>query len=366
MRRRLFALALAGSIAGVPISYAQDATDSKKAASEVEAIKLPVPEMLKKIETDVPVLMGEMRKVNPNNADARMQVLEKVNALFDGAMASIAADAKNEKAVDLLMASLRVATSAQSRNKAAKVVEENLLTHPKVIALIVPMSTANPSLVDKILEKNPSKEVKGVAAYAKGQIAYNKYLQSDKKDDADEALKHFNEVPADLAKIKGANGLPLDVSKSVADMKFFIENIGIGKKMPDLTSVGLDGKPVKLSDHKGKVVVLDIWATWCPPCRAMIPHERELVERLKEKPFVLISISGDDKVETLKDFLEKEKMPWVHWFDGQGGDVMKKLNIRAFPTIFVLDAKGVVRYKGVRGEKMDAAVDTLLKEVDSN
>src|SRR5438105_4677276 len=65
------------------------------------------------------------------------------------------------------------------------------------------------------------------------------------------------------------------------------------------------------------------WATWCPPCRAMIPHERKRVERLKDKPFTLVSISIDAQKDALTNFLKKEKMPWTHVWDGTKGSVVK-------------------------------------------
>lgn len=146
------------------------------------------------------------------------------------------------------------------------------------------------------------------------------------------------------------------------EYKGLIKDLFVGAKMPELTSKNLEGKEVKLSDLQGKVVVLDLWATWCPPCRAMIPHSRKLVERLKDKPFVLVSVSFDEEKKTVTDFLEKEKMPWTHWFNGQDGPIGKALDVQFFPTIYVLDGKGVIRFKNVREEQLDKAVDTLIKE----
>jgi thiol-disulfide isomerase/thioredoxin len=148
------------------------------------------------------------------------------------------------------------------------------------------------------------------------------------------------------------------------DLKGSVKDLFVGATMPELSSKDLNDKEVKLSELKGKVVVLDIWATWCPPCRAMIPHERELVKKMKDKQFVLVSVSADAKKETLTKFMESNDMPWTHWWNGQSGGILSALDVRFFPTIYVLDGKGVIRYKGVRGDAMDKAVETLLKETE--
>jgi thiol-disulfide isomerase/thioredoxin len=138
----------------------------------------------------------------------------------------------------------------------------------------------------------------------------------------------------------------------------------IGREAPEVVSEDVNGKPVKLSDLKGKVVVLDIWATWCGPCVQMIPHSRELVKKLKDKPFVLVSVSIDAKKQALLDFMKKEEMPWTHWWNGQTGPVVKDYQVTSIPSIWVLDHKGVIRFRNVRGPAMDKAVETLLAEME--
>jgi hypothetical protein len=97
----------------------------------------------------------------------------------------------------------------------------------------------------------------------------------------------------------------------------------------------------------------------------MYPHERSLVKRLAGKPFALLGINSDKDREELKKTMQKEQITWRSWWNGGNteGLIARKWNVRAWPTIYVLDAMGVIRYKGVRGEAMDTAVDTLLKEL---
>jgi len=143
-------------------------------------------------------------------------------------------------------------------------------------------------------------------------------------------------------------------------------DLSLGKAAPEVMSKTVDDKPVKLSALKGQVVVLDIWATWCGPCRAMIPHEREMVERLKDKPFTLVSISVDEDKETLTEFLAKEPMPWTHWWNGHEDGIIEDWNVESYPTIYVLDARGVIRHKDLRGEELEKAVNELLEEIKPN
>ncbi len=96
----------------------------------------------------------------------------------------------------------------------------------------------------------------------------------------------------------------------------------------------------------------------------MYPHERSLVARLKDEPFALVGINSDPK-EKIKAAIERENLSWRMFWDGGNtrGPIATEWGVYSWPTIFVLDETGIVRYTNVRGEKMDEAVDALLAEM---
>jgi hypothetical protein len=96
----------------------------------------------------------------------------------------------------------------------------------------------------------------------------------------------------------------------------------------------------------------------------MYEHERSLVQRLEGKPFALIGVNSDRNREEIKEIMKKENITWRSFWNGggTGGPIASAWGVRAWPTIYVLDTKGVIRFKDVRGKAMDEAVDTLLNE----
>jgi hypothetical protein len=94
----------------------------------------------------------------------------------------------------------------------------------------------------------------------------------------------------------------------------------------------------------------------------MYPHERELIQRLKGEPFVILSVNTDPDRETLRQSINEGTIVWRCWWDGPGRPICKEWNVSGFPTIYVIDSEGVIRYKNVRGRALDEAVDTLLLE----
>jgi WD40 repeat protein/peroxiredoxin len=147
---------------------------------------------------------------------------------------------------------------------------------------------------------------------------------------------------------------------------FALQNLGLGKAAPDVAGEDLDGKPFRLSDYRGKVVLLVFCGDWCGPCRQMNPQKQRLVERLAGRPFALLEVNSDEDREAVKRTMRKEKLTWRCWFDGgREGPIARRWNVHRWPTIFLLDARGVIRYKELREEPMDEAVLALVKEAEA-
>jgi hypothetical protein len=98
----------------------------------------------------------------------------------------------------------------------------------------------------------------------------------------------------------------------------------------------------------------------------MYPHERSLVKRLADKPFVLLGVNSDDNRDEVKKISAKNELTWRSWWDGGStdGPIQTAYNVSHWPTIYVLDHKGVIRHIDVRDKKLDEAIDTLLEELE--
>ena len=97
----------------------------------------------------------------------------------------------------------------------------------------------------------------------------------------------------------------------------------------------------------------------------MLPHERELVKLLKDKPFALLGVNSDGDTATVNKILEKEEITWRNAIDGTtSGPWATKWNVNGWPTIYVIDAEGRIRYRDVRDASMTKAVETLLTEIE--
>jgi len=149
---------------------------------------------------------------------------------------------------------------------------------------------------------------------------------------------------------------------------FYPENgYGENDKGIDFIFNDLDDKPVKLSDFRGKIVLVDVWATWCPPCRQEIPSFIKLYDKYKDKGFEIIGISVDQQGKSVvKPFAEKFKINYTLVIENIREVTKVFGHIRGIPTTFLIDQNGKIKnkYIGFRPEKVfEEDILKLLKNV---
>lgn len=154
---------------------------------------------------------------------------------------------------------------------------------------------------------------------------------------------------------------------NVANARQLIANPRRARELfaPDFSFTTSEGEYVSLDELHGKVVLLDFWGTWCPPCVASLPGLRDLNKKYgKDSSFVIISVSSDGDEEKWKAFVAKEKMVWPQFLD-RDRKIQRTFAIRAFPTYILLDHEGVIKYRtvGMSLEKEAKLEDAIHKQV---
>ncbi|MCY3842596.1 MAG: TlpA disulfide reductase family protein [Acidobacteria bacterium] len=150
------------------------------------------------------------------------------------------------------------------------------------------------------------------------------------------------------------------MAEAEADLIRSIEHGTVAGTLPDLLGTRLAGGEERLSSYRGRVVLLDFWATWCPPCRTALPKLRELVAELPADRFALIAISVDEERETVARFLADEPMPWTIWHAGTEGEAAQLLRVSFFPTYVLADERGRVLARSNELEELRPLIDEAL------
>ncbi|MBX9583357.1 MAG: TlpA family protein disulfide reductase [Gemmataceae bacterium] len=229
------------------------------------------------------------------------------------------------------------------------------------------------AFLEAVAETNPDKAARAQAELAFALKAHRAFAEAEYKKSADpdklaaEAERVYEKLEreyGDCPRLIRENGGT--VGELARGELFELRHLRVGKTAPELAGEDVDGKPLKLSEvARGKVTVVVFWASWCGPCMREVPHEKKLVERLKDDPFVLVGVNGDEERAKAKEVMAREGMGWRSFWAGPGGPrgpLAKAWNVRSWPTVYVIDRDGVIRAKNVRDKELDAAVDTALKE----
>ncbi len=136
----------------------------------------------------------------------------------------------------------------------------------------------------------------------------------------------------------------------------------VGTTFPDFDEKDVAGKPLSIANYKGKVVLIDFWATWCGPCVAELPNVLKAYEKHHADGFEIIGISLDKDKAKLESFTKEKNMPWQQFFDGLfwNNKLSTKYGVNSIPATYLLDGEGKIIGKNLRGEALEAAVAKAL------
>lgn len=130
---------------------------------------------------------------------------------------------------------------------------------------------------------------------------------------------------------------------------------------PDFTLKGEDGKTYRLKDYRGKVVILNFWATWCPPCREEMPSMERAWQIIKDNGIVILAINVGEDADTIFEFTGQYTMTFPLPMDIDG-DVVKQYPVRGLPTTYIIDPAGRATHRAVGSREWDDPV--LLRQLE--
>ncbi|MBI4719525.1 MAG: TlpA family protein disulfide reductase [Planctomycetes bacterium] len=231
-------------------------------------------------------------------------------------------------------------------------------------------------VLDRLVGATGRLRTKSAAAFAAGRI----HLAVEKLPLAKSAFERvINVATAEAREGSASDGLnpapakpekgkplapdaPADFAEMARGYIFEIEHLQVGMPAPDFAAKTLDGREVSLKSLRGKVVLLDFWASWCVPCLQEIPHLQAAAAHFAGQPFEILGIGMDNDRQALENVLRSHKVPGTHTWDPRGGEnpIGKLYNVRGYPTWFLLDDKGVIRKRTLKGPQLIAAVEELL------
>jgi peroxiredoxin len=180
----------------------------------------------------------------------------------------------------------------------------------------------------------------------------------------DKAIELVEQVKKDYPDTQAAKNAD-DVLESMKQQEAALKvqsTLVEGAKFPDFDEKDVAGKPLSIANYKGKVVLLDFWATWCVPCVGELPNVIKAYEKHHDKGFEIIGISLDKNEEGLKNFTKDRNMTWQQYFDGKGwsNKLAQKYGVQSIPATFLLDGEGKIIGRDLRGEALEEAVTKAL------
>ena len=343
-------------------TWADDATKS-----ELKEAKAKFDAAVKEKQAEIAKALAQFRKELDD--ELKEYIIIETDNLFGLAEQ----EAESAEAFDIFAQMLVKAADKDNAKKARMLIVKHHLTKPHIKKALPSLASAGDDNVEGLLkivaDKNEDKECKAVATLTLGimaQAAAKRTNGQDKEDKLKQATDAFNTAKDKYADVPHQGTTAGKIAEGRLAALKVSGNLEVGKKVPEMTGEGIDGKTFKLSEaNKGKVVMLSFWATWCPPCMRMVPHEVEMVEKMTGRPFELVGVNGDPELtDDVKQIIQEKKITWRSFKNQQKDSppLSETWEIGGWPTIYVIDHKGVIKHIQLGGGELDK-LDKVIEEL---
>lgn len=329
----------------------------------VQAFEKLVDEMHAAVEDHIDAVIAERNRRDAGETvpakfaaatpDRRLDVLERMNALAlrtegtpQGANIALGVFAWTGE-VDASPPKLAAAFERITRNYPNHPVVDTALEVVERLADGKPNLSLLAGLLDELARATKSKNTRIAARMTLGQVRLA-------AADPSGARSAFQAVLADQP--------AADIEKRARRYLFEIDHLQIGMVAPDFTTKSMDDLDISLASLRGKTVLLNFWASWCPACVGEIPRLRDVAARLEGKPFAMLNVSLDHTKGEAQSAIAAMNMPGVAtwYFVDERNPAAELYNVYKLPAWFLLDAQGVIRAKDPFGEKLIPAIEALI------
>jgi thiol-disulfide isomerase/thioredoxin len=181
-------------------------------------------------------------------------------------------------------------------------------------------------------------------------------------DDPEDAAETFKQIKRDVPETGPSVDMILDQLKWPIKAQKIRRTLVEGTTFPDFNEKDLAGKPLSIANYKGKVVLVDFWATWCMPCRIELPNVLQTYGKYHPQGFEIIGVSLDQDQQTLERLIKANEMAWPQFFDGKlyENKLAMKYGVNKVPTTYLLDREGKIIARDLHGEALETAVAAAL------
>lgn len=330
---------------------------------------------------------------NREREDSREDFKTKATKLFNGALDLAESNPSSREGFAALEWILTQYDSYDMPvgSTALRLVAEQYAEDPRIGTLMANLSYYPPressasrqpamDLIKLVAETNPERTARGQALLGLASLLRKEFEEAEFRQNPDlsrvrsEAQAAYEMVLEDYGDCRylrtcGIRAPRKTLGEEARIALFDLNHLSEGQVAPEIEGEDLDGVKFKLSDYRGKVVLLVFWASWCGPCIRDIPHEKELVKRFNDRPFVLIGVNGDRVKARAAETVETHGIPWRSFSDeGQasGTPISVAWNVGGWPTIYVLDHEGVIRHRYLRGDELDEPVEALVSVAEAS